>query len=50
MTAPFFGFRPDFVTPAATASSILLAVAAVACLVPARRASRIDPAPALQRQ
>jgi predicted permease len=50
MTALFFGFRPDFVTPVATASFVLFAVAAVACLVPARRASRIDPATALQRQ
>jgi predicted permease len=46
MTTLFYGFRPDYI-PAVAVSLILLAVAAVACFVPARRASRIDPVAAL---
>jgi predicted permease len=50
MTTLFYGFRPDYVPAVAVVSLILLAVAALACLVPARRASRIDPMVALQHE
>jgi predicted permease len=50
MTTLFYGFRPDYIPAVAVASVVLLAVAAVACLVPARRASRIDPIAALQHE
>ena len=43
MTALLYGFRPDYVPTAAVVSLILVGVAALACFVPARRASRIDP-------
>jgi putative ABC transport system permease protein len=50
MTALLYGFQPDYLPTAAVVSVILLAVAAVACFVPARRASRIDPMVALQHE
>jgi predicted permease len=50
MTTLFYGFRPDYLPAVAVVSLILLAVAALACLVPARRASRIDPMIALQHE
>jgi predicted lysophospholipase L1 biosynthesis ABC-type transport system permease subunit len=50
MTTLFYGFRPDYLPAVAVVSLLLLAVAAVACLVPARRASRIDPVIALQHE
>jgi putative ABC transport system permease protein len=49
MTALFFGVRPDYLPVVAVVSLVLLAVAATACFVPARRASRVDPVAALQR-
>jgi putative ABC transport system permease protein len=49
MTALFFGVRPDYLPVVAEVSLVLLAVAATACFVPARRASRVDPVAALQR-
>ena len=49
MTALFFGVRPDYVPVVGVVSLVLLAVAATACFVPARRASRVDPVAALQR-
>jgi predicted permease len=50
MTTLFYGFRPDYVPAVAVVSLVLLGVAALACLVPARRASRIDPMLALQHE
>lgn len=50
MTTLFYGFQPDYVPAVAVVSVVLLTVAALACLVPARRASRIDPTIALQHQ
>jgi putative ABC transport system permease protein len=49
LTALLYGFRPDYIPTAAAVSVILVAVAAVACFVPARRASRIDPIVALRQ-
>jgi putative ABC transport system permease protein len=48
MTTLFYGFRPGYLPVVSVVSGILLPVAVVACLVPARRASRIDPMRALQ--
>ena len=50
MTALLYGFQPGYGPAVAVVSVILLAVAALACLVPARRASRIDPMAALQHE
>jgi len=50
MTTLFYGFRPDYIPAVAVVSLIPLAVGALACLVPARRASRIDPMTALQHE
>ena len=50
MTNLLYGFRPDYGPIVTVVSLTLLAVAALACFVPARRASRIDPAIALQRE
>ena len=48
MTTLFYGFVPDYAAAVAAVSVILLLLAAIACLVPARRASRIDPLIALR--
>jgi putative ABC transport system permease protein len=50
MTSLLYGFRPDYLPTATVTSLILLTVAALACLVPARRASRIDPVVALRNE
>jgi putative ABC transport system permease protein len=50
MTTLLYGFRPDYIPAVAVVSLILLAVAALACFIPARRASRIDPMIALQHE
>jgi putative ABC transport system permease protein len=46
----FYDFQPDRLSAAAAASVTLVAVAAIASLIPARRASRIDPIIALQQE
>jgi predicted permease len=48
-TTLLYGVRPDYLPTAAVVSLILVGVAAVACFVPARRASHIDPMTALRQ-
>ena len=50
MTKLLYGFQPSYISAVAAVSAILLVVAALACLIPARRASRIDPVVALQHE
>ncbi|HET8550272.1 MAG TPA: ABC transporter permease [Bryobacteraceae bacterium] len=50
MTALLYGVRPDYVPTVTVVSVILLGVAFLACFVPARRASRVDPAIALRNE
>jgi len=50
MTSLLYGFRPDYVSTLSAVSLILLGVAALACFVPARRASRVDPVIALRNE
>jgi putative ABC transport system permease protein len=50
MTSLLYGFRPNYLPIVTIASLILLTVAGLASLVPARRASRIDPVIALRRE
>jgi predicted permease len=50
MTSLLYGFRPDYLPVIAAATGTLLFVAVIACLIPARRASRTDPMIALQHE
>jgi putative ABC transport system permease protein len=50
MTSLIYGFQPNHAIAGTAVSVILLAVATVACFVPARRASRLDPVVALQHE
>jgi putative ABC transport system permease protein len=50
MTTLLYGFRPDYLPTVAVVSLILLAVAALACFIPARRAAKIDPLVVLRNE
>jgi predicted permease len=50
LTTLLYGFRPDYIATVAAVSLILGAVATLACFVPARRASLIDPIIALRQE
>jgi putative ABC transport system permease protein len=50
LTTLLYGFRPGYIPTVAVVSLILAAVATLACFVPARRASRIDPMIALRQE
>ena len=50
LTTLLYGFRPDYLTTVAAVSLMLVAVAGLACFLPARRASRVDPMTALRQQ
>jgi predicted permease len=50
MTTMLYGFRPYYLTTVAVVSLIFLAVAALACFVPARRAANVDPMVVLRNE
>jgi len=50
MNTLLYGFRPYYMPTASVVCFILLVVAALACLVPACRASRVDPMIALRTE
>jgi predicted permease len=50
LTTLLYGFRPDYIATAAAVSLLLVAVATLACFVPARRASLVDPIIALRQE
>jgi predicted permease len=49
LTTLLYGVRPDYIPTVGVVSLILVGVAGLACFVPARRASRIDPMIALRQ-
>jgi putative ABC transport system permease protein len=50
LTTLLYGYRPDYFSTAAAVSIILIVVAALASLIPARRASCTDPMIALRQE
>ena len=50
LTTLLYGFRPDYIATVAAVSLILATVSALACFLPARRASRVDPMIALRQE
>ena len=50
LTTLLYGSRPDYITTVAAVSLIVATVAALACFVPARRASLVDPVIALRQE
>jgi putative ABC transport system permease protein len=50
MTTLLYGFQPNYLPTVAVVSLILLAVAALACFVPARRAANVDPLVVLRNE
>jgi putative ABC transport system permease protein len=45
-----YGFRPDYITTVAVVAVTLIGVATLACVIPVRRAARIDPMIALRQE
>jgi ABC-type lipoprotein release transport system permease subunit len=50
MTTLLYGLRPDYLPTLGVVSLILMAVAALACFVPARRAANVDPLVVLRKE
>jgi putative ABC transport system permease protein len=50
MTSLLYGFRPGYLPTVSVATLIVLTVAVLASLIPARRASRMDPVIALRSE
>ena len=50
LTTLLYGFQPNYLPTVAVVSLILLAVAALACFIPARRAANVDPLVVLRNE